>query len=391
MKRLTVVDSLRGFSLFGILIANMLIFQFGIYGKEYPDVYSVHGMSLWLQQGIKLFIEGSFMPIFALLFGFGLIKMSRSFERKGLGVKRHVFRRGTGLLVLGILHALFFFEGDILSFYGPLLLLLVFLVKRTVKTMIITCIVSFGLLFSLSLLYPGLASEAINTVSPYELTAEQHQYLIQQKAVYSSGSPNELLEFILQEDPFIGSDEMLPIMMLTGLLVYLPVFIIGMIAAKTKFFETGITTFKKRMLFCIPSGLMLNVAGLVFNDSELAVNAMLVGDFILAFGYIVLFYILYQHLNHRTWFHAFEAVGRLSLTNYIMQSVFHSWIYYSRGLGRFGDSDLVLSVTLALAFFVLQVLFSAVYMRYFKFGPLEYLLRAWTYLSWRPYSRRYDS
>ncbi|TDM12825.1 DUF418 domain-containing protein [Macrococcus lamae] len=388
MDRIKVVDSLRGFSLFGILMANLLIFQFGMYGKEYTEVYHIEGFSLWLIKGIKIFIEGSFMPIFAFLFGFGLIKLAESLKKRGLGVKRHVFRRGIGLLILGLLHALFFFEGDILTFYGPIVLLLVFLVNRSIKTLVITSVISFILLFGVGMQFPDLINEAVNTMSPDKLTEKQHEYLLQQKEVYSTGTATDLLNFMMQDDPFMGSDALLPLIMLIGLLLFFPVFLTGMIAAKSRFFETGMTVFKKRMLICIPIGLLLNAAGVNFEESELALNAMLIGDFVLSLGYIVLFYYLYHRCTSRLLFNAFEAVGKLSLTNYIMQSVFHSWIYYSRGLGRFGDDDFVLSAGLALLFFVLQVVFSSLYMRFFKYGPLEYMLRAWTYLSWKPYSKR---
>lgn len=114
MKRIAVVDSLRGFSLIGILLANLLIFQFGNYGASYPEFYHLDAVSKVFLFIDLVFIHGSFMPIFVLLFGFGLIKMSDSLTNRGLPVKRVLVRRGIMLFIFGLLHVTYLFSGDIL-------------------------------------------------------------------------------------------------------------------------------------------------------------------------------------------------------------------------------------------------------------------------------------
>ncbi len=104
MKRIKVVDSLRGFSLLGILLANLLIFNYGMFGNQYLEVYDVSKVGEFLIQAIRIFFEGSTMPIFAFLFGFGMYMMTESFTKKDLGAKRALFRRGIGLIVLGLLY-----------------------------------------------------------------------------------------------------------------------------------------------------------------------------------------------------------------------------------------------------------------------------------------------
>ena len=137
MKRIKVVDSLRGFSLLGILLANLLVFNYGMFGNQYPEVFDVSKTGVFLIQAIRVLFEGSTMPIFAFLFGFGMYIMASSFKRKDLGVKRGLIRRGMALLLFGALHAVFLFEGDILFAYGLMTLVLFWLPSRSLKTMIV--------------------------------------------------------------------------------------------------------------------------------------------------------------------------------------------------------------------------------------------------------------
>lgn len=381
MKRITMIDSLRGFSLLGILLANLLMFQYGTYGSNYPEVYNVSPFGTSLIQLIKIMFEGSTMPIFAFLFGFGMYKMAESCARRGIGMKRAMIRRATGLFVLGLLHVLFFFEGDILIVYSFITILTLWLLRRSVKTMVtFISVVTITLIISTFFVDMALIP---SSASDIKLTEEMHLYLLEQKEVYSSGTPSELLEFAMKDDPFFGdlaSSSML-FVFLIAVIMYLPVFISGMLAAKLKIFERPMTNFTNKLIYLVPIGLVINMICVLSNKY---VNLLFIGDLLLSYGYIALFYKLYKD---NVVMRAFEAVGKLSLTNYIMQSVFHSWLYYSKGLGRFGDANFELSVIIAILFFVTQVVLSALYLKAFKIGPLEYILRVWTYLTFKPHKK----
>lgn len=84
----------------------------------------------------------------------------------------------------------------------------------------------------------------------------------------------------------------------------------------------------------------------------------------------------------------FEAVGRLSLTNYLMQSVICTTIFYGYGLGLFGRAGVIIGAVIALAVYGTQLWFSPLYLKKFSSGPVEYLLRIWTYLSWKGQPRK---
>lgn len=385
MKRITVVDSLRGFSLIGILLANLLIFQFGNYGASYPDFYHLDSFNKILLFIDNVFIHGSFMPIFALLFGFGLVKMSDSLVKRALPVKRALIRRGIMLFIFGILHATYLFSGDILYLYGTITLVLFWLTRRSVRTMIVSIFIS--IILCLSILFINQETVAYLSDMPISntLTDAQKDYLTQEKIVNSTGSISDRNDFFTYyEDPFLNMDDQIFSLIAIMILFYIPFFIIGMIFARNHFFETTNTKAKKILIYLIPIFLIVKALFVLYPNNETISLLFLPAVYGLSFSYIALFYHLYHRYPSARLFKGFEAVGKLSLTNYIGQSIFHGFIYYSHGFARFGDSNFVLSIIIALLFFTFQIVASSIYLKYFKYGPLEYIIRVITYWSFNP-------
>lgn len=79
--------------------------------------------------------------------------------------------------------------------------------------------------------------------------------------------------------------------------------------------------------------------------------------------------------------------GRMALTNYLLQSLVCTWIFYSYGLGYFEQLPRVWQPPFALALFALQVVLSRLWLRWFRFGPMEWLWRSVTYLRVPPMRR----
>ncbi|MCE4956422.1 DUF418 domain-containing protein [Macrococcoides caseolyticum] len=385
MKRITIVDSLRGLSLIGILLANLLIFQFGNFGASYPDFYHLDPLSKGLLFIDQVFIHGSFMPIFVLLFGFGLVKMSDSLARRHLPVKRALVRRGCMLFIFGLLHATYLFSGDILYLYGMITLILFWLAQRSTKTMYIVMAISIILCGGL-ILSQSNALKALSEIPMTEtLTKAQAQYLEKEIQVNAHGTLDERNAFFIEtEDPFLNLDEHYLTVFFISIFFYLPFFIVGMLFARHQFFETDMTKAKRILMYLTPVFLILKALFELNPMNEMISVLAIISNFGLSFSYIALFYYLYHRYHQAKIFKGFEAVGKLSLTNYIGQSVFHGFIYYSHGFSRFGDSNFTLSIIIALVFFGIQILFSISYLKYFKYGPLEYIIRVVTYWSFHP-------
>lgn len=104
-KRISFIDGVRGFSLLGILLANILIFQFGMYGKD--ELKNLSALDTGALYFVKIFIEGSSMPIFTLLFGYSLIKFIESIRKKKNKSRWTILRRAIGLIAIGWIHSTF--------------------------------------------------------------------------------------------------------------------------------------------------------------------------------------------------------------------------------------------------------------------------------------------
>lgn len=366
----------------GILFANLLLFQFGHYGVNYPEFYGVNAVNKFFIYLVKIFIEGSFMPIFAVLFGFGLMKMSESLEKKGRPVKRAIMRRGFILFIMGLLHSAYLFSGDILYLYGTITFIVVWLLKFKVRSLSLIAALVIPLIVVILLVNPDFMVAAEQSFVSGDLTAEQGEYLEAEKSVFSTGTLQERSDFFMEEDPFmVFTDEEFLLLIPLAILFNIPLFLIGMILAKNHFFETGLTSIKKKLIYMTPVFILCKACMVIWPDNDILGTFGLFSMYLLSFSYISLFYALYQRWQA---IKVFEAIGRLSLTNYIAQSVFHSFIYYGYGMQRFGDDNFLLSLLIATLFFILQVAISNLYFKYFKQGPLEYIARVVTYWSFSP-------
>lgn len=81
-------------------------------------------------------------------------------------------------------------------------------------------------------------------------------------------------------------------------------------------------------------------------------------------------------------------MGRMALTNYIMQSVFGIVIFYGIGFGLGAATGLIYVEIIAIAVFAVQLWYSHAWLRYFQFGLLEWLWRMLTYGKWLPLKKQ---
>lgn len=369
-SRVHSVDSLRGFSLLGILLANLLIFQYGMFGSMYisPDSI-IEKISYY---GTKIFIEGSAMPIFTLLFGFSLIKLMQSVQRKGRKSRWVLLRRAVGLITLGLLHSTFIWEGDILAFYGGMVLLLFIFLKRKAKTLFIWS----GILFALILSFSALPAE------PLPESAGMAAYLAEAQLVYSDGSYRDIQDFRLHVLPPDFDGILYAVTAIISPLIFIALFLLGMGLAKTDVFSRihDYPRLYRLGLLLLPIGVVMKAFALLQPNFEML---LLPAGQLLSLGYIALFMQLFASQKLPRFMTAFAAVGKLSLTNYLLQSVICTFIFYGYGLGLFGQLGVTAGVLLGLAIYSCQVLISHLYLQRWQRGPVESLLRMWTYFSWR--------
>ncbi|MGE7837699.1 DUF418 domain-containing protein [Viridibacillus arvi] len=380
-QRVRLVDSLRGFSLFGILLANLLIFQYGMFGKDLISFYNLSDFNFGSYKFIQVFVEGTFMPIFTFLFGYSLIKLVESIREKGRKSRWFLVRRFLMLLTLGLLHSTYIWEGDILTFYGGIGFFLFFFINRKPKTLIIWGIVLLLLITATGYgKYEETEKEKTITASYVEKTTD----------IYKNGTYSEIKDHRNNgEDPLTAmfDEDPIPSFFIILLLPFViaPLFLFGMAAAKLNIFakpKEERNSYFKYMLIFIPLGLILKIIGHLAEKSDWASIGVMSGGPILALGYMAAFAYLFSNHSQALPFRAFESVGKLSLTNYIMQSIICTTIFYSYGLGLFGNFGTFNSILIGVVIFAIQCFISTMYLKKFKRGPLELLLRIVTNFSW---------
>ncbi|MCM3444706.1 DUF418 domain-containing protein [Metabacillus halosaccharovorans] len=373
-NRIDMIDAMRGASLFGILLANMLIFQYGIWGKDEINFYSLSQANHTAYHVIKIAIEGSFMPIFTFLFGYSMVKMKEKLEGKALKYKRYFVRRFLALLLLGILHGTYLWEGDILTFYGMMGFFLLLFLNRKSNTILIWAVI---LLCLTSLLgYGGFE----------ETKKEQKQmetYVRDTIEIYSTGTYPEIKEHRNNEIPLDISDGLFLFILALAPLISAPLFLLGIYSAKIELFTMPQLEKKQYKLgsILVPVGLALKSCSLFFPDFNWSEVFHFIGANLLSIGYIFLFAFLFILSKERMIKKAFISVGKLSLTNYLMQTIICTTFYYGYGFGYFGKSSVIEGITLAIGIFIIQMIASTLYLRIAKQGPIERVLRIVTNLS----------
>ncbi|REK74302.1 DUF418 domain-containing protein [Paenibacillus paeoniae] len=379
--RQSIVDEIRGMSLLGILLANMLFFQYGMWGLEELSLFDLSRADSIAHTLLKILIEGSFMPIFAFLFGYGMLKMMEGLEAKGAKFRRVLVRRAVMLALLGLAHSLLLWEGDILMFYGFMSLFLLLFLKRKAKTVLIWGIV---LLTLLSLGGIGATDSASSTLID---KSKSEPYVQKSVEVYQNGSYSDILHFRNNEEPPLEANKVL--LVFIALLVPLltaPMFLFGMYAARKGWFheaQTKRSFYAKWAVIFLIAGLIMKSLKYIWPHFILSGVGEISGMTILAIGYLMGFGWLLSLGKAASLRKGFEAVGRLSLTNYLMQTVICTTLFYGYGLGWFGKLGILAGIGIGIAVYIVQWLGSALYLKRFRIGPVESLLRMGTYWSWK--------
>ncbi|MDR0126404.1 DUF418 domain-containing protein [Bacillus zhangzhouensis] len=372
-SRVEFIDSLRGFSLLGILIVNMLNFQY-----DY-DFEKMFDPSIWGQEfGVyvtEILFQGSFYPIFSFLFGYSFIKLIESTKAKGLNTNAIVIRRGFGLIVLGMLHYIFIWNGDILLYYGACTFFLMMFMGSRVKTTLIWS----GVLGALSLV-----------VVPYMMNfVYGNDDLLTD--VYAKGAYGDiLLSRITIEDDMVIVTIIMAIVTITlmpilgflfGTMMVGPFALLGMVIGKRGHLteEDRGVAYRKGWVWVIVVGLALKCA--TFIDSPWSEFVMILGGYVLAIGYIQAFIVFYYSKVAEGLKRLLAGLGRLSLSNYLAQSIICTTIFYSYGLGLFGQMGSMLGLLLAVGLYTAQLFISYLYLKKWRRGPVEWMMGKWVY--WR--------
>jgi uncharacterized protein len=383
-ERIGVLDALRGAALFGIIAANMRGFSGPLAAYFDHTLMWTDATSRVAQAFVDLFVQGKFITLFAFMFGIGFaIQMERA-DTSGASRTFYV-RRLAVLFLFGALHSVFIWWGDILAPYALMGFVLMLFRKRSQAALLRWSAALYVYPLALASLRLGLHLAGVPIPAPPATTPEELQQII---GVYAVGTYAEILGQNLKELPF----------MVFGLIFFYPrvlgIFLFGLWAWRQDIIrelpsKTGL------LRRCQKHGLWI---GLLFNSIAVALNETFHPDPIaptlvgLAVGLALtigvpagsLFYastvaLLWEKVQWRARLRPFVAVGRMALSNYLLQSLVCTTLYYSWGFGLYGRVNPLLGFVPTVAVYTAQVALSVWWLRHFTSGPMEWLWRRLTY------------
>lgn len=387
-ERIEVLDVLRGLAVCGILIGNMQ--WFSGYGMMPESLASQSPFADQLTHYLVwFFVEGKFYSIFSFLFGFGFaLQIARAQERGDTQAslfKRRLF----WLLVIGVLHAYLLWAGDILSIYALMGFVLILFRKKTNQALlkwafvlILIPILTYVLLYILFIAF--VPPDLLAKMNAAQMDFWQESIRKVQQSNYLQIISGYNLNYIVGRYASLILETRPP--------KILAMFLLGFYAYRQKFFQ-NLSSHQMIIRRVLVYGLLLGVAGnlafATFAGAEAVFPpspAGIIGVISYAFGVpaLALFFIaaiatLWQKPTWRRVLGWLAPVGRMALTNYLLQTIICVFIFYGYGFGYFGKVGATAATLIALAIFLLQIPLSALWLKYFSYGPMEWIWRQLTY------------
>lgn len=405
------LDVLRGFAVLGILAMN--IYYFGMPAAAYsnPTVYGGSGgahLVTWVVT--HLFFEIKFMTIFSALFGAGLVVMFQRAEARQRPLGKIYYRRILWLLIFGLVHAYGLWVGDILVTYAIAGLLIFLFRRRSPKTLIIVaCSV---------LLIPSLASigfgvfvqkmqaatgEIAVLSAAGETPSEDQQKLAEwweEMRPYFEPTPQEIEEELeIYRDGYLGMFRHrapLAFMSQTMAVAFFMlwraggVMLLGMALMKLGVFSASRSRRFYRRCILWGYGLGLPLAALSAWDLirvnwtmphtiQVSSHLNYYGSLAVALGHVGMVMLVCQSQALADLRRRLSAVGRMAFSNYILQTIVCTTIFFGYGLGLFGRLNRFPLMFFVVAIWLLQLWLSPWWLARFRYGPVEWLWRTLSY------------
>ena len=387
-ERYVILDVLRGLALLGIALANFPEFSlYSFLSAEAADAMPTAGIDRIVHYLQYIFIDGKFYTIFSLLFGIGFSIIIANAARRDANGFRIFYRRMFVLLLIGFLHLMFLWSGDILMLYALLGMLLP-LFRNVSNRALLVCAftmlaipVAVDFIVELSGIRPSASVVELQQFycAKYGITDENFAYWLRDAEHYSETFKFLIQGALVRMQEFIDGNRYFKVM---GL------FLLGFYIGRNRFYadlESRRLQLNRIVRYGFIIGLPLSFlyAWSAMNSRPwgLGMHAVLyfISVFPLGFAYVAGICLLYLHCPQWKVFRFFAMPGRMALTNYIGQSLFGMLLFYGIGFAFGAGVGLVYVVLIATGVWIVQALFSGMWLHYCQFGPLEWIWRILTY------------
>ena len=392
-ERIEVLDVLRGFALLGILTMNIGSFSMPSAAYMDPTAWGeFSGLNLGLWVTTHLFADLKFMAIFSMLFGAGLVLMSNRRSARGEKTAGLHLRRMFWLLVFGLLHAHLLWPGDVLVWYALCGTVLFAFRNVGPRTLISLALVSWSI-GSLILITGALSFQDWPPEEAAQLIADlkpQQEVLLAEVNHYRGGwleQMNVRLPTAIESETSIFASW--AVWRVSGLMLLgMALFKLGILTgqAESRTYRRMISAGLVVGLPLIGLGIQRNFAAAWAAPDFLFINSLLNywGSIPVALGWVGVVMLTLKSGLALDLTSRLSAVGRLAFTNYILQTVICTTVFYGHGLGLFGSIDRRGQLLVVFAGWGFQLWLSPLWLRSFRFGPLEWLWRSLVYMKVQP-------
>jgi uncharacterized protein len=384
--RIEVVDALRGFAIMSImLLHNVEHFEYYYLPENFPAWLVTLDKIVW--DSLFFLFGGKSYAIFALLFGFSFYIQNNNQAKKGNDFRGRFFWRMMLLLIFGLINTAFY-QGDILTLYAFLGLLLIPVVNWSNKAVFITAVILMlqPLEWARCIYYivnpdyvapPNLSNAYYESIGYYMKSGSFIDYVIGNLTLGKIAS----LLWSWENGRFFQAPALFMFGMLMGrkqlfnatdvnqqfwkkVLLYSSILFIPLFVLKTHTVDV------------IARVTLSNKLTVIFASwSNAAFMLVLVSGFVL----------LYQKYSVAKVLSKLVPFGKMSLTNYIMQSMIGAFIYYRYGLGLFKYTGATYCLLIGIVLFFIQLYFCTWWLKTHKQGPLEYI---WSKATWISFGKK---
>ncbi len=365
---------MRGLALLGIFFVNMVDFHS-------PWMY-IDQLSYWGDQWnqfamniIDVMAQASFYPLFSFLFGYGFIILNNRLTARSAPFLPIMVRRLVFLCLFGVIHFVLIWHGDILFTYSLCGFLLLAFIKLNGKQLL-----QIGL--GLWLFYAIIFFLILLPYGSEEFTSHQPVAIQQSLLVYGSGSYVEILNQRLSDWTYVNGG-------INGILLIFsifPYFLIGAAFAKKGWFngEPNNLPIVRKFLFVGAIGFVVKLSPFLFDSYAFSHLQDSLGGPLLSLFYMSVISLIYY--SGKT-LKPLEWVGKMALTNYLLQSIISTLLFYHYGLGLYGDIEVTTGILLLIGIFLVQIVLSRWWLLKFRYGPIEWIWRMGTYRTRFPLKR----
>jgi uncharacterized protein len=389
-ERIASIDVVRGFALFGVLFVNGMSWFRTHPGRDWLERERYPGLvDAIVTHAQKVFFDGKFITLFAFLFGVGMAIQADRAEARGGRPRWFLVRRMLVLLAIGVAHVLLLWMGDILHVYAVLGLPFLLLLKRKPRTIAIVAAVLLLLPFVGSIIFSLVrlsAGEPPIRLRTDDRVLELHQQIETATRVYGSGTWMEIARLRVAEAVNLA------VYMLPSIPQMFVMFLLGLLAHRAGIFADPVAhrrTLRRVLLGGGAIGLAIEILRVLPPDpGEVSPSAYVraalfgltaLGQTALGLAYAAGLLLLLQRPRIRALLAPVGNVGRMALTNYLMQSLLCSLVFYSFGLGLYNRLRPSVAAPIFLAIYATQLVWSGPWLARFRYGPVEWLWRSLTY------------